>query len=97
MSSADWCADYKEPSSFLNIMLSSSNNTAHHKSAEFDRLMAGALTAKTEQQRAELYQKDETHLDKDSTIVPVHHNVSARLVKPYVGGSAKDPLAKRVR
>ncbi|WP_367671211.1 oligopeptide ABC transporter substrate-binding protein OppA [Serratia symbiotica] len=95
VASAGWCADYNEPSSFLNMMLSSSsNNTAHYKSAEFDRLMAGALTAKTEQQRAELYQKDETQLDKDSAIVPVYHNVSARLVKPYVGGySGKDPLA----
>jgi oligopeptide transport system substrate-binding protein len=33
---AGWCADYNEPTSFLNTMLSdSSNNTAHYKSPAF--------------------------------------------------------------
>jgi oligopeptide transport system substrate-binding protein len=91
---AGWCADYNEPSSFLNMMLSdSSSNTPHYKSAEFDKLMANVLTAKTKEERAELYQKAEVQLDKDSAIVPVYYYVNARLVKPYVGGyTGKDPL-----
>ena len=33
MARAGWCADYNEPTSFLNTMLSdSSNNTSHYKS-----------------------------------------------------------------
>ena len=82
---AGWCADYNEPSSFLNMMLSdSSSNTPHYKSAEFDKLMANVLTAKTKDERAEL-SKAEVQLDKDSAIVPLYYYVNARLVKPYVG------------
>ncbi|MEY8709367.1 oligopeptide ABC transporter substrate-binding protein OppA [Mangrovibacter phragmitis] len=91
---AGWCADYNEPSSFLNTMLSdSSNNTAHYKSAAFDKIMADTLKVKTEEERAELYNKAEQLLDKDSVIVPVYYYVNARLVKPWVGGyTGKDPL-----
>ncbi|CAI0750351.1 Periplasmic oligopeptide-binding protein precursor [Serratia fonticola] len=94
VSRAGWCADYNEPSSFLNMMLSdSSSNTPHYKSAEFDKLMGNVLTAKTKEERADLYQKAEVQLDKDSAIVPLYYYVNARLVKPYVGGySGKDPL-----
>ncbi|AIM22148.1 oligopeptide ABC transporter substrate-binding protein OppA [Serratia sp. OLHL2] len=94
VSRAGWCADYNEPSSFLNMMLSdSSSNTPHYKSAEFDKLMANVLTAKTKDERADLYQKAEVQLDKDSAIVPLYYYVNARLVKPYVGGyTGKDPL-----
>jgi oligopeptide transport system substrate-binding protein len=91
---AGWCADYNEPSSFLNMLLSdSSNNTAHYKSAAFDKLIAETLKVKTDDERAALYQKAEVQLDKDSALVPVYYYVNARLVKPYVGGyTGKDPL-----
>lgn len=91
---AGWCADYNEPTSFLNSMLSdSSNNTSHYKSAAFDKIIADTLKVDTEEQRAELYNKAEQQLDKDSVIVPVFYYVNARLVKPWVGGyTGKDPL-----
>ncbi len=91
---AGWCADYNEPSSFLNTMLSdSSNNTAHYKSEAFDKLIGDTLKVTDDAQRAELYTKAEQQLDKDSAIVPVYYYVNARLVKPWVGGyTGKDPL-----
>lgn len=90
---AGWCADSNEPSSFLNMVLSISSNTPHDKSAEFGKLMARVLKAKTKQERAYLYQKAEVKLDEDSAIVPVYYAVHARLVKPHVGGyTGKDPL-----
>jgi oligopeptide transport system substrate-binding protein len=91
---AGWCADYNEPTSFLNTMLSdSSNNTAHYKSAEFDKLIGDTLQATDDAQRSALYAKAEQQLDKDSAIVPVYYYVNARLVKPWVGGyTGKDPL-----
>ena len=91
---AAWCADYNEPSSFLNMVLSySSTNTPHYKSAEFDKLMKQSLQVKTDAERAQIYQQAEARLDKDSAIVPVYYYVSTRLVKPYVGGyTGKDPL-----
>ncbi|EIW9878936.1 oligopeptide ABC transporter substrate-binding protein OppA [Salmonella enterica] len=91
---AGWCADYNEPTSFLNTMLSdSSNNTAHYKSPAFDKLIADTLKVADDTQRSELYAKAEQQLDKDSAIVPVYYYVNARLVKPWVGGyTGKDPL-----
>lgn len=91
---AGWCADYNEPTSFLNTMLSdSSNNTAHYKSPAFDKIIGDTLKVTDDSQRAELYAKSEEQLDKDSAIVPVYYYVNARLVKPWVGGyTGKDPL-----
>ncbi|AIR66753.1 MULTISPECIES: oligopeptide ABC transporter substrate-binding protein OppA [Cedecea] len=91
---AGWCADYNEPTSFLNTMLSdSSNNTAHYKSPAFDKIIADTLKVTDEAQRTALYEKAEQQLDKDSAIVPVYYYVNARLVKPWVGGyTGKDPM-----
>ncbi|WP_101739337.1 oligopeptide ABC transporter substrate-binding protein OppA [Klebsiella aerogenes] len=91
---AGWCADYNEPTSFLNTMLSdSSNNTAHYKSPAFDKIIGDTLQVTDEAKRAELYALSEQQLDKDSAIVPVYYYVNARLVKPWVGGyTGKDPL-----
>lgn len=94
VSRAGWCADYNEPTSFLNMVLSdSSNNTVHYKSPAFDKLIADTLKVTDEALRSELYSKAEQQLDKDSAIVPVYYYVNARLVKPWVGGySGKDPM-----
>ncbi|MEI9749417.1 oligopeptide ABC transporter substrate-binding protein OppA [Moellerella wisconsensis] len=91
---AGWCADYNEPSSFLNMLLSySSNNTVHYKNKQFDALIKETLRAKTDNERAQLYQQAEKLVDQDSAIVPLYYYVNTRLVKPYVGGySGKDPL-----
>ena len=91
---AGWCADYNEPTSFLNMMVSnSSSNTSHYKSPAFDKIIADTLKVTNEEQRSELYNKAEQQLDKDSVIVPVFYYVSPRLVKPWVGGyTGKDPL-----
>ncbi|WP_447879147.1 ABC transporter substrate-binding protein [Serratia fonticola] len=90
---ATWCGDYNEPSAFLNMLLSnSSNNTFFYKSPAFDALMASTLQAPDAAARGAIYQQAETLLDKDSALIPVYHRVSARLVKPTVGGfTGKDP------
>lgn len=91
---ATWCADYNEPTAFLNMMLTgNSNNTGFYSNTAFDALLAQALTAPNEQARHQIYQQAEALLDKDSALVPVYYRVSARMVKPTVGGfKGKDPL-----
>ncbi|WP_380177937.1 oligopeptide ABC transporter substrate-binding protein OppA [Kalamiella sp. sgz302252] len=91
---AAWCADYNEPTSFLNTMLSdSSNNTSHYKSPAFDKIIASAMAASDEAARSKAYTQAEQQLDKDSVIAPVFYYANTRLVKPYVGGyTGKDPL-----
>ncbi|WP_336795886.1 ABC transporter substrate-binding protein [Erwinia aphidicola] len=90
---ATWCSDYNEPSTFLTMLLSdSSTNTAFYRSPAFDQLMAQSLNMSDDAERATVYQQAEQQLDKDSAIVPVYYRVSARLVKPWVGGfTGKDP------
>lgn len=90
---ATWCSDYNEPSTFLTMLLSdSSTNTAFYRSPAFDQLMAQSLNMSDDAERAAVYQQAEQQLDKDSAIVPVYYRVSARLVKPWVGGfTGKDP------
>ena len=69
------------------------NNTVHYKNKQFDAYMKESLRVKSDDERAEIYQKAEGVLDKDSAIVPLYYYVNTRLVKPYVGGySGKDPL-----
>jgi len=91
---ATWCGDYNEPSAFLNLALSdSSNNTLFYKNAHFDALMAASLQAPDAAARTLIYQQAENQLDKDSALIPVYYRVSARLIKPSVGGfTGKDPL-----
>lgn len=93
---ASWCADYNEPSSFLNYFLSdSSTNTSFYQSAQFDGLMKAALLATDAATRTKNYQLAEQWLDKDSVSVPVFYFMNTRLVKPWIGGySGKDPLDK---
>ncbi len=91
---AGWCADYNEPSSFLNILKSTNtNNYGKYKSAEFDALMAKTLVpGTTDDQRADLYQQAEAQADKDMPVIPIYYYVNPRLVKSYVEGLSKDPL-----
>lgn len=91
---ATWCGDYNEPSSFLNMLLStSSNNTGFYQSETFDNLLKQALTAKDDATRKEFYQQAEAQLDKDSGLIPVYYRVSVRLIRPTVGGmTGKDPM-----
>ncbi|MBD2800686.1 ABC transporter substrate-binding protein [Xenorhabdus szentirmaii] len=89
-----WCGDYNEPSSFLNMLLSSSSvNTAFYQSEAFDNYLHQALVAKDDATRKALYQQAELQLDLDSGIIPVYYRVSVRLIRPTVGGiTGKDPL-----
>ncbi|AYA40103.1 oligopeptide ABC transporter substrate-binding protein OppA [Xenorhabdus nematophila] len=91
---ATWCGDYNEPSSFLNMLLSSSsNNTTFYQSEAFDNYLSQALVAKDDITRKTFYQQAESQLDKDSGIIPVYYRVSVRLIRPTVGGmTGKDPL-----
>ncbi|WP_340615065.1 ABC transporter substrate-binding protein [Xenorhabdus thailandensis] len=91
---ATWCGDYNEPSSFLNMLLSSSStNTGFYQSETFDNLLKQALTAKDDATRKAFYQQAEAQLDKDSGLIPVYYRVSVRLIRPTVGGmTGKDPM-----
>lgn len=89
-----WCADYNDPSTFLNIMRSnSSNNTAKYKNPAFDALLDKAVLTQDDAERTALYQQAETLFDQETGQVPMFYYVNNRMVKPYVGGySGKEPM-----
>lgn len=91
---ATWCADYNEPTSFLNSFLSTSSlNTVFYENNDYDDALNNASMAVDKVARHQLYQRAEALLDKDSAIVPVYYRVSVRLVSPKVGGfMGKDPF-----
>lgn len=90
-----WCADYNEPSSFLNILKTgNSNNTGKYSNAEFDRLMADTLKAgTTPEARQKMYADAERLVVQDNAFIPMYYPIAVRLIKPYVTGfSDTDPL-----
>ncbi|VEG13664.1 ABC transporter substrate-binding protein [Moraxella cuniculi] len=95
LSIAGWCADYNEPSSFLNILkTSSSNNAGKYSNPQFDAVLENALKAgTTDEDRAQLYKQAEEIIAKDTAVIPLYTAVTVRLVKPYVNGfDGQDPM-----
>lgn len=88
MASAGWCADYNEPSTFLNVFRSTnSNNTSLYKNPEFDKLLDQTLVSGvTDEQRKELYTKAEELLQADSPVVFMYESVAPLLMKSDVAG-----------
>lgn len=96
VSRGGWCADYNEPSSFINMFKTgNSSNYGKFSSPDYDAVVAKTLAAGvTDEQRAELYHEAEAILDRDNAAIFVYQYVSPRLVKPYVAGySDKDPTS----
>lgn len=91
---AGWCADYNEPSTFLNVLRSdNSNNSGKYASETFDRLLDSTLSASlNDNDRMERYHQAEQLLDKEAAILPIYTAVSVRLQKPYLQAeSLNDP------
>lgn len=88
MASGGWCADYNEPSTFLNVFRSTNgNNTAFYKNPEFDSLLDQTLVAGvTDEQRKELYSKAEALLQQDAPAIFTFESVSPMLMKSDVQG-----------
>ena len=90
-----WCADYNEPSSFLNTLKTgNSNNNGKYSNPAFDGILAKTLGADvTDEQRAQLYHDAEAILSEDTANIFVFQYVNTRLVNPKVTGlSSSDPL-----
>lgn len=90
-----WCADYNEPSSFLNLLKTgNSNNTGKYSNAQYDALLASTLSDHANAAaRTQAYTQAEILISQDTAVIPLFSALSVRLVKPYVSGfSNDDPL-----
>ena len=74
---AGWCADYDEPSTYLNLLTSDSDyNEGRYANAEVDKLM---LESATSDDPMSLYQQVEALASADTAIIPIYHYASVRM------------------
>ena len=88
---AGWCADYNEPSTFLNTLKSkNSNNGAFYKNPDYDKTLDATLQVASSDERTKLYHDAERILQADSPVIPLYTPSGNYLIKPYLKGVSKD-------
>ncbi len=94
---ASWCGDYNEASTFLSLLRSdSSGNFARYNSTQYDQSMDNALETTDVKERQSFYDKAEQLIAADVPIAPIYYYMQARLVRPNVGGFAKNNVEGRI-
>ncbi|WP_274571014.1 peptide ABC transporter substrate-binding protein [Neisseria leonii] len=91
-----WCADYNEPSTFLNVFRSNNaNNASGFSSRDYDALLDRSLEAGlTPAQRGEVYREAEKMVGEAYPAVFVYNMVASSLVNPKLRGySPEDATA----
>ncbi|UXZ05432.1 peptide ABC transporter substrate-binding protein [Moraxella nasicaprae] len=90
-----WCADYNEPSSFLNMFRANNdNNNGKYNNPKFDSLL-DATTAPdvSAEQRKDLYIQAERLLHEDVPAAYLFLSVGSHMIKPHLDApTLKDPL-----
>jgi oligopeptide transport system substrate-binding protein len=84
---SSWIADYGDPSTFLETMVTGGgNNWAGWSNADFDHLVQGAAGTADQGARFALYQKAEAILLDQAPLIPVFFGEQSYLIRPYVHG-----------
>jgi oligopeptide transport system substrate-binding protein len=84
---AGWIADYVDPHVFLEIWVSGNgNNDTNWSNAAYDQLFQQALTAKTDAERYEIYQKMDAILVDEVPVIPIYHYTRVYAMSPKVKG-----------
>ncbi len=81
-----WIADYLDPQNFLDIKLhsQSANNETGYLNQEVDDLLELARTEQDEATRLALYQQAEGIIVQDAPWIPLFHQKTNALIKPYI-------------
>ena len=90
-----WCADYNEPSSFLNVFRSNNeNNDGKYNNPQFDKLLDSTIVAGVgAEQRKDLYIQAERLLQEDVPAAYLFVSAGTYMIKPHLqADSYKDPL-----
>ena len=82
-----WIGDYNDAYTFAELFQSDGAlNDSGYSNPEYDRLLAEASAEGDPQRRAELLEQAERIFLEDLPIMPLYFYVTARMVKPWVGG-----------
>lgn len=80
-----WIADYPDPSTFLNMMVTGGgNNWAGWGDPEYDRLIDEAASTADQSRRYECFQKAEAILLDQAPLIPLFFQDQAYVIKPWV-------------
>jgi oligopeptide transport system substrate-binding protein len=83
-----WTADYPDPENFLRSLLGNSSpfNESGYNSSAFEDLMKQGDEQTDSAKRLALYAQAEQVALGDAPLLPIYHEISYTLVKPYVKG-----------
>jgi oligopeptide transport system substrate-binding protein len=88
-----WIADYTDPNSHLDIMVTDGeNNNTGWSNAEYDRLIAAARSETDEEKRFELFHHAERILMDEVPIIPIYYYVDKNMLNKKVRGFYRNPL-----
>ena len=90
LGSFDWPAPFQSHRELFE------NNFARYSSEAYDNAMNSALAATDEKVRQGFYDQAEQLLAADMPIAPIYYYMQARLVRPTVGGFAKNNVEGRI-
>lgn len=89
----DWVADYFDPSTFIDLMITKGgNNSTGWGNADYDRLDGLAANTPDNVRRFGYFQDCEAILARECPIIPVFFEAGNRLVRPDVKGWYDNPL-----
>jgi oligopeptide transport system substrate-binding protein len=93
-----WCADYPDPSNFLDILFNSTSdlNVTEYSNPQVDALLLQARTEIDPAVRLSLYNQAETRLLEDHATIPINYNNYYYLVNPRVQGYVLTPIAVKL-
>ncbi len=91
---AGWCADYPDPQNFLHVLFhsESAENRFGYEDVDLDAVLEDAAVEPDPDRRAGLYQLAEQMVLDNWVAVPLRHNNSYMLVRPYVKGFELTPI-----
>jgi peptide/nickel transport system substrate-binding protein/oligopeptide transport system substrate-binding protein len=93
-----WCADYPDPSNFLDILFHSQSelNVAKYANQEADKLLENARVEADSTSRLAIYNQSETMLLNDYATIPLYHTRANILVEPRVKGFLVTPIGVKL-
>jgi oligopeptide transport system substrate-binding protein len=90
---AGWIADYVDPHVYLDLWeTNGGNNNTNWGDPEYDRLLHSALSAKSTEERYEIYQRMEKIFLDAMPVMPIFFLTKARLVSPKVKNYYTTPV-----
>ncbi|MFA6960024.1 MAG: peptide ABC transporter substrate-binding protein [Opitutaceae bacterium] len=96
VSRAGWIGDYDDPNTFLELWVTGGgNNQTGWSNADYDRLLRGSLSTKTEEERMAVYQQLEAILADEVPVIPIYFYTRIYAISPKVKNWVSTPLDNR--